>query len=111
MTGNNQKKASPDKWKMLSWWLLSFIAPAFMAAFIALILLQKTNLSFEIAMPIMMGVSAIAAIIHYRTLKQPTRTRLFAHGGYAILLIAFSFGLYQGFSIQHDKLLTCPVCG
>lgn len=98
-------------WDMFRWFLISMIAPAVFAIFVALVLLQKTSLTFEIALPMLVGVGAIGAAIHYRTYQRPPRFRLMAQGGYALVLLFGSFVLWQSFSIPHDRLLTCPVCG
>lgn len=111
MTSNKAVSKSRINWKMFRWGLLGMVAPAITAIFMALVLIPQTRWPFEVALPVMMALGAIGAAIHYLTFKRPPKVRIFAHTVFALALVFAGFFAWKSFSIPHEFLITCPVCG
>lgn len=97
--------------RTLGSWLSMQVIPAGFMVFIALYLLQKTNLKFEIAMPIGIVWGSIGAAIHYLSIKRGQKFKLIMTGLFLVVTIATAFTLERVFRIDHSNLVTCEVCG
>jgi hypothetical protein len=66
---------------------------------------------FSIAMPLYVGLGAVAGVAYFYTLRRPPRYFWMATAGFALALIGAGIALHQYQSHQAQSRLTCPVCG
>jgi hypothetical protein len=96
---------------MLKWGLIAQIIPVCFAIFVSFYLLQKTRMTFQLAMPIAVAWGAIGASIHYLSVKRGMKFRLRSTLAFAVLTLGTGFGLAKAFEYDFSKFEACPVCG